>query len=266
MSENNKEYTIVKSAYRSNGLECPPNIFQLLITIDLLYSTTLYLLSIFYNTITVFEYIILTVSLPCLSATVYYWYKASKSDPTDPVVKSNRLAVLNNLAFDSSRYESMCTICNSSVGNDVKHCGTCNRCVESFDHHCIWLNNCVGKSNYSLFIKLLASLLLYEASLLVFSFVKIAEWFKGELQDSKGINFLGASIFLLVQAVALELFVVNLLVLHAWLRSQGMTTYQFIKMRNKKRKRAKNLSQTELANSNMSIPNSPKRSEERLEA
>lgn len=265
MSETKKEYAIVKSTYRSNGFECPPNIYQLLITIDLLSSTTLYLLSIFYNTITVFEYIILTISLPALCATLYYWFKASKSDPTDPVVKSNRLAVLNNVAFDSSRYENMCTICNSSVGNDVKHCGSCNRCVESFDHHCIWLNNCIGKTNYLLFIKLLASVLVYEATLLTFSSVKISEWCKGEFNDNKGISFIGALIFLVVQGVAVELFVFNLIVLHAWLRSQGMTTYQLIKKRNKKKKIAKKLSQTELVNSNLSIPDSPKQPGNRLE-
>ncbi|KAK3445774.1 hypothetical protein EUGRSUZ_A01002 [Eucalyptus grandis] len=55
---------------------------------------------------------------------------------------------------------TFCSLCNFEVKKHSKHCRTCNRCVEGFDHHCRWLNNCIGKKNYTIFILLMASVLL----------------------------------------------------------------------------------------------------------
>ncbi|XP_030539595.1 protein S-acyltransferase 18 isoform X2 [Rhodamnia argentea] len=55
---------------------------------------------------------------------------------------------------------TFCSLCDLEVKKHSKHCRTCNRCVEGFDHHCRWLNNCIGKRNYTIFILLMASVLL----------------------------------------------------------------------------------------------------------
>ncbi|UKK01158.1 palmitoyltransferase [Theileria orientalis] len=55
---------------------------------------------------------------------------------------------------------SHCNVCNF-VDPSSKHCNVCNKCVINFDHHCIWVNNCIGASNYTHFILLLVSALVY---------------------------------------------------------------------------------------------------------
>lgn len=261
MNSINDQYTKVKSTYRSNGFQWPPNIYQLLMSTNLLCSTILFFFISFHSTLKLSDYIILFIFVTSLTGTVYFWFKACKSDPTDPVVVASRHAALNNLPFDTSRYDNMCTICNTSVGDKSKHCGSCNRCVDSFDHHCIWLNNCVGKQNYLLFIKLIITLLVFETNFLAFVAFKFYQLAKGQIGDGEFFSLLGILVYLGVQGVVLEVFVVNLNILHAWLRSKGITTYEFLKSRDKKKKKVRNLSQIELANPNFSIPQSPKESE-----
>lgn len=41
------------------------------------------------------------------------------------------------------------------------HCKRCDRCVEEFDHHCKFVNNCIGKQNYSVFYRIVLSLILF---------------------------------------------------------------------------------------------------------
>lgn len=261
MNPSSAQHTTIRAAFRANGFQWPPNLYQVIIAADLLVSSILLLFTCFNSMITVPEYVILFIFVGSLTVTACLWFKACKSDPTDPVVLASRHAVLNNLPFDTSRYENMCTICNSSVGDKSKHCGSCNRCVDAFDHHCIWLNNCVGQRNYMVFIKLLFAFLVFETDLLAFVGLKCYRLACGQIGDGNGASLLGILVYLGVQGVVLEVFIVNLIVLHAWLRSKGMTTYEFLKSRDKKKKKVRNLSQTDLANSNFSIPHSPKESE-----
>jgi palmitoyltransferase len=78
-------------------------------------------------------------------------------DPSDP-----RLSDKNY--HDPSVEEKNCEICVSKVAASSHHCQSCQRCVEEFDHHCRFANNCVGKSNYSLFIRLLISIIIHTSS------------------------------------------------------------------------------------------------------
>ena len=89
------------------------------------------------------------------SLVVYFWYITTKADPSDPTIRAQRLAALNDEWFDGSPYEYMCEVCETHVLEGSKHCGTCNRCVNEFDHHCFWINNCVGIKNYKDFYRLI---------------------------------------------------------------------------------------------------------------
>ena len=245
------------SSFRSNGFQWPPNGYQIILSINIslttifcselqLFSST-WVLNLIYG---IFFYSSLIIS-------IFYWIKGCKSDPTDPVVLANRAALIENQPFESSRYESMCTICSTSVGNDSKHCGSCNRCVEHFDHHCIWLNNCVGKKNYKLFIKLIISLCIHEMIIFIVSLKLIFEYFENHSNKPSVLNYIAVQIYLAIQSFLINVFLVNLILLHIWLYRKNMTTYELIKTRNKrKKKRVANI--TEMANSKLTVPQSPK--------
>ena len=247
------------NSYRSHGFECPPNAYQILTIISLSLSTIFcsitqlphlnYSNSIIYG-------LCFYLSLAILS---YYWVRTSLSDPTDPVVLANRAALLGLQQFDSSRYESMCTICSTSVGNNSKHCGACNRCVERFDHHCIWLNNCIGAKNYGLFFKLITIVFLHEIIVLTVSILFVFNYFNEDLNPSIGVSFIGIQFYLLFQSFIIDMFLFNLIILHIWLWKHELTTYELIKMRNKRKKQKVHvLSHTEVANSKLTGAQSPK--------
>lgn len=245
--------------YRSHGFEWPPNVYQLLISSDLIVTTIFCSITHLNDDHLLLILIYALLYYISLFFVVYYWLKASSSDPTDPIVIANRAALLGNLPFDSSRYESMCTICNTSVGNNSKHCGSCNRCVERFDHHCIWLNNCIGKINYKLFIKLIVSLLIHEFVIIAGSVRLILMYYSLEnIGNISGLSIIAVEFFLLIQGTVICLFLLNLLLLHIWLYKNDLTTYELIKRRNKKKKRVQSIGQTEVANSKVTVPESPK--------
>ena len=153
-----------------------------------------------------------------------YW------DPTDTLVLKQRASRETAAETDSLQ----CTDCHSSVHVLSKHCTRCDRCVVGFDHHCKWLNNCIGKENYKLFWLLIVAL--DAASLVQVGFGLAA---LGTLADSQDIDYGEGSIqafyALIVLNVALALLVLaavsQLIALHIWLLSKGLTTYEWIKAR-----------------------------------
>jgi palmitoyltransferase len=232
-------YKPVNRGFRSKGFEWPPNKYQLLITINILVSTALCLFSVYRFTEKESKVLFSVPFFTNFAIIVYYWIRASAADPTDPVVLSNRKAIRENLPFESSRYDNMCTVCNTSVGSDSKHCGNCNRCVERFDHHCIWLNNCIGYNNYHNFIKLIVFLFIFEVIILGVSAQNIQKFnIQRNMRKVKDL-VLAVSLYLLIQAAVLIIFLVNLIVLHIWLYYKGITTYEFIKSRNRKKENGK---------------------------
>lgn len=86
---------------------------------------------------------------------LWFWFFATKSDPSDPTIRAQRICEAKYERFNGDKYEFMCEVCNTHVLPTAKHCGACNRCVNDFDHHCRWINNCVGSKNYKLFFKLI---------------------------------------------------------------------------------------------------------------
>jgi palmitoyltransferase ZDHHC1/11 len=246
--------------YRSNGFECPPNIYQVGIGLNMIITSLLCSLTQLISSDSGTNILYGFLFYGSLFLVVLYWAKASISDPTDPVVIANREAILKNLAFDSSRYDSMCTICSTSVGNTSKHCGACNRCVEKFDHHCIWLNNCIGRKNYNLFIKLIVLVTFHEIIILSFSVKIIVNYFAGDEIHTLGANLLGIQIYLVVQSGAIILFLGNLILLHIWLYRKGLTTYELIKIRSKGKRKVHTVLNSEPSNSRNGGIESSKRS------
>lgn len=245
--------------YRSHGFQFPPNLYQIALAFNIMITSILSPLTFYFrqNLGSIITYTL--AFFTSLIILIIYWFKASVSDPTDPVVLANREAFKFNSAFDSARYDSMCTICNTSVGNLSKHCGACNRCVERFDHHCIWLNNCVGRTNYHLFSKLIITLFVHEIIILVVSIKRIFDYFEGELEGIRGISSMAVQIYLAAQSFIISVFLLNLIFLHIWLYKNKMTTYELIKKRSKRKKIA-TIGPTENVNSKVSVsnPHSPK--------
>ena len=249
-----------KSKYRSHGFEFPPNPYQLILASNTITTSILTPLTFYTNQFLESKIIFSILYFISLFTVLYYWVRAVKSDPTDPVVLQNREAVKLNQQFDTSRYDNICTICNTSVGNDSKHCGSCNRCVQGFDHHCIWLNNCVGRVNYNLFAKLISCLFAHEAIIIVAASTRIADFAYGVVESEGFVHVLAVQIYLIGQGLAIFLFLLNLIILHIWLKKNGMTTYDLIrtKRRMKKGKKVVSVGPTEIVNSKISLPHSPR--------
>mmetsp|Transcript_23221 Transcript_23221/g.28789 ORF Transcript_23221/g.28789 Transcript_23221/m.28789 type:complete len:134 (-) Transcript_23221:12-413(-) len=96
--------------------------------------------------------------------------KVTASDPTDPTVKLHRMHRDSLQAFNEGSadkfvyfrekdYSYYCTVCDSNVLGNSKHCMQCNRCTYEFDHHCYWINNDIGLHNYAAFLRMLAYLI-----------------------------------------------------------------------------------------------------------
>ena len=135
-----------------------------------------------------------------------------------------------------SKFDALCTICDSPVNTNSKHCGHCNRCVNNFDHHCKWLNNCIGEFNYKLFLGCIYSL---EACAIIScaacTYAGVGVIIKDETIDSEILlHFMSEealATLILVAAVSNLIIAIangNLVGLHIWLKYKGMTTYEYI--------------------------------------
>ena len=106
-------------------------------------------------------------------------YAATKSCPTDPIVREQRMYKKHNLEIDfgdrDTKDDMHCNVCNLTVQGRTKHCAPCNRCCAEFDHHCVWLNNCIGSENYNHFRRLIFWFLLF--NLFSLSLIAIAGFF-----------------------------------------------------------------------------------------
>ncbi|OMJ71578.1 hypothetical protein SteCoe_30171 [Stentor coeruleus] len=99
----------------------------------------------------------------------------------------------------------------------AKHCKICKKCVHRYDHHCSWLGNCIGERNYFYYYVYLISQSL-ELSLAVYFLI-----------DSIRItSFMVAPIIGTIVLVPLGIFSIFLLILHTYLISKGMTTWELI--------------------------------------
>lgn len=148
-----------------HGLQRPFHRRQILIIIYLILNQAVFLAIFGLRFSTSILFIIFVVlNLLTLISTIYFGYRTTASDTTDPLVYLFRNQSQQSPAIIKieSELKNQCSVCNVSVMALTKHCMQCNRCSYGFDHHCKWLNNCIGLANYNLFVMSCLSLFTYE--------------------------------------------------------------------------------------------------------
>eukprot|EP00440_Ansanella_granifera_P037995 gb/GFBE01041226.1/.p1 GENE.gb/GFBE01041226.1/~~gb/GFBE01041226.1/.p1 ORF type:complete len:451 (+),score=96.52 gb/GFBE01041226.1/:1-1353(+) len=165
---------------------------------------------------------------------------ATSRNPVDPFVLREE-SEFKDEELDELPY---CGLCNSPVQARSKHCRACNKCVADFDHHCMWLNNCIGGINYRAFFISICSVAVMIGivlSTMLYQFIDYAtnqDTFAARLEASlllSGLSsegFLGILIAMSFVNVPLWVLDMQLVILHAFLMHQNMTTYEYIMNKN----------------------------------
>lgn len=158
--------------------------------------------------------------------------KATRCNPADPHIRDGA-ACTDNIA-----QLVHCTHCCLYVRQQSKHCHECEKCIDVFDHHCKWLNNCIGRENYRAFATSISSVVVMTGivlacciNLIVLYVVDSADLQK-RLQRTYGSadKEVVLALLCLLVTVNLPLFVLDLhlVLLHTFLMSQQLTTYEYI--------------------------------------
>lgn len=162
--------------------------------------------------------------------------KATGKDPADPHIRLQDMQLKN----EDVECLPFCTMCNTSVFPSSKHCRACNKCINSFDHHCMWLNNCIGQRNYHAFTVCIGSVAVMTSIVLSTCAYLIKEYFddEGALEPRLKEGFLVPGmpteavlgILIAISVVNLPLLTLDmqLVILHTFLASQNLTTYEYI--------------------------------------
>jgi hypothetical protein len=181
------------------------------------------------------EAVIVFVALDIL--TIVFHLLASCIDPSDPVVRWERLCRLNNQPFPEDQYELFCQWCDCHVLEGTKHCGRCNRCTMLFDHHCVWLNTCIGLRNYKYFAFYVISLFLLSGMHIIVGSYIVYESYLGCLQQ-KLIFTIHIELALILASIVVNilafLFLTYLILYHIWLYFNKLSTYQHILLKRAK--------------------------------
>jgi len=229
---------IRQTSPRRHGLQRPFNKYQL-------FGWTLFFTE---SSITILAFVpplepAIRISIGCallilLCLTLLFAFLSSFTDPTDPTIAEEHKARERGEEY-VTELKHYCSICDSHVQSRTKHCGQCNRCVNTFDHHCQWLNNCVGEQNYGYFVKTVLMLFLHSTTKIAvggyilhkyytnkFDFVRNSQEFFGQGSSVRILN-----IFVIISCVInlfFWLMMTQLIFLHIWLKSNKMTTYEYI--------------------------------------
>ena len=227
---------------KRNGCTCPSNFSQILTFILYIIKISTYVIFTIPVLIEVLEKLIYTILIITYCLLLFFTFLilllATLKDPSDPYLKleiekkEEAKKLKTNYVLEINKQMDFCLICCSNIKSTSKHCKTCDRCVDGFDHHCMWLNNCIGKENYSLFIYLLISFIIFS----LFSTVSIGYICIKALNeiDKNNIVFaysITSLCFLSLDAIVL-VNVVYLVCVHIYLKCKGLTTFEYIMLKN----------------------------------
>lgn len=152
-------------------------------------------------------------------------------DPSDPVVKWERICMYTNHPFPIDEYDLFCTFCDCHVMERTKHCGKCKRCTMEFDHHCLYLNNCIGSRNYKYFFSLIVIVLVQALAHLIFivffGYTLYLTPFEEELEMIHNYSAVALLAGLVINFHSF-LFTFYLVIYHLWLILNQKSTYQHI--------------------------------------
>ena len=145
-----------------------------------------------------------------------------------------------------------CSICETRVMKNTKHCAICNRCCHEFDHHCMWVGNDIGRHNYIYFMRMLLWTIACLSCSVVISIAVLCkvstteEYVDGIEIDgvpSKQMervdrykqtilsrsSLIGLNIATSSLGILAMMFVIYLMRFHAWLIRNNLTTFKWIK-------------------------------------
>jgi palmitoyltransferase len=225
---------------RENGFSLPLHPLQILAWVLMTTLTVTYYILTVPALPTPYQAVFSVVYSTALTLTAALGYICTKCNPTDPTVYLERQSRISQQPFDSTGFPKVCKICRTHVLQHSRHCGKCNRCVNGFDHHCKWLNNCIGQRNYRTFVVLIGTLellALWQTAVVLYCLVQVASDGSQEQQrlvKAFGIGRSGIDAYRAISAVNITigslvaLAVLHLIVLHLFLRAQGLTTYEYI--------------------------------------
>jgi len=160
--------------------------------------------------------------------------QATRCNPADP-----HLLGQEDLAEQDDGLP-FCTLCDVPVHARSKHCRACNKCIHVFDHHCMWLNNCIGASNYRAFFAAIVSVaamigtILGTCACLIVSYCADRAAFEQRVGDIVIFESIPEELFfgmhVAMSAINAPLLVldVQLVILHMFLMSRGLTTFDYI--------------------------------------
>jgi len=164
--------------------------------------------------------------------------KATGKDPADPHVRLQDSDV--QLKNEDAEQLPFCTTCGTHVFTSSKHCRACNKCISTFDHHRHWLNTCIGQRNYRAFAVCISSVAVMTGIVIATCVYLFLEYFKDEealvLRLEEGTLCPGMpaeaafGILIAICIVNVPLFALDmqLVILHAFLASQNLTTFEYI--------------------------------------
>lgn len=143
----------------------------------------------------------------------------------------------------------MCEVCETHVLDSAKHCGACNRCVHGFDHHCRWLNNCVGAANYRLFFRLICSVFLmallhnvtngFSLYFMLTRDVLVGHQHETIFTVTLHVEFAWLLAVAVFFNLCVFLFLGHLICFHLLLQRKGMTTFEYIRWKEDRKKASK---------------------------
>lgn len=183
---------------------------------------------------------------------IYYGYKGTHCDPTDPIIYVQRRLKEKGEPYINDEDENPfeCQPCKAHVSKLAKHCSICNRCVNNFDHHCKWLNNCVGTENYTDFLCLVVSIWLCtvlhtatDVSILISFYKPVEHVADAHIRLYGRTLYTEFTVFLAINNVinaGTLFFTTYLFVYHLMLQCKGMSTFDYLKHNENKSKMAAN--------------------------